>query len=69
MYIVIELQKSADGSVASIVTNHENFNQAESNYYSCLAAAAISSVPRHAVVMLQDNGMALQSKYYDHPEV
>lgn len=65
MYLVIELQKTGN-QVANIVTTYENKNEADNKYYTILAAAAISSVERHAVTMLSDNGFCLMSAYYDH---
>lgn len=66
MYIILELQTHQDGTVSSMINNYSDYNEAESRYYTALAAAAISSIPRHAVVMMQDNGLCIQNKYYDH---
>lgn len=65
-YIVLEIQKTT--SVATIVTPFENRNDAYSKYYQVLAAAAISSVPLHAAVILTEEGRTVESKYFNHTE-
>ena len=42
-YIVIELQVQ-DGTVANIVTAHDNLQQARAKYHSVLSAAAVSLI-------------------------
>lgn len=67
-YIVIELQTAADGTVANIVTAYDTQLQAESAYHSILAAAAVSSVPSHAAVMLGSDGDYMDAHCYEHSE-
>lgn len=66
MYIVIELQTNADGTVGNIVSKYDNRNEAEAKFHSILAAAAISSLPVHAAVMLTNTGTLVKSEYYRH---
>lgn len=66
MYIVIELQKNADGKVANIVTSYETRLEAESKYHQILANAATSSVPVHSAVVLLDDGNPLLNQSYRH---
>lgn len=66
MFIVIELQKSADGVVSNIVTSHEEQGVAESQYHSILAAAAISRLPVHSATILTEEGFQLAYKCYKH---
>ena len=65
-YIVIELQKNASGKVSNIVTQHDTRNAAEGKYHSVLAAAAVSSVPQHAAVLLTDAGQEIVHQSYTH---
>lgn len=68
-YIVIEIQKNKDGSVGNLVTAHDSYNAAASKYHQVLAAAAISGLPSHAAVLLEENGMELAHECYaNEPE-
>ena len=66
MYIVIELQKAADGNVANIVTSYNSLAEAESKYHSILASAAISELPIHSAVIVSEEGFAVESKCFKH---
>lgn len=68
MYIVIEIQTNKSGAVGTLVNSYENRDQAESKYHTILAAAAISTLPCHAAVLLTEQGGILTSAYYEHPE-
>lgn len=66
-YIIIEIQKSNSGTV-SIVTpaSYTNQAQAEQKYHQALAAAAVSQVDVHSVVMLDDTGARIKGETYYH---
>lgn len=64
MYIVIEIQTSA--TVATLVNSYEDRNQAESKYHQILTAAALSSVPKHSAVLMNDEGQTIKSETYTH---
>ena len=66
MYIVLEIQTNANGAVGTLVNNYESRDQAESSYHTILAAAALSSLPCHAAVLLTERGGILASAYYEH---
>lgn len=66
MFIVIELQKTSDDSVANIVTSYANQNEAESKYHDILRAAAISPVLVHSAMIVTEEGFVLKSEYYEH---
>ena len=68
-YLVIEIQTSADGKVATLITAKDSLNEAMSAFYSVLAAAAVSSVPLHAAVLMMNNGAVIKSEMFDHSEV
>ena len=66
MFIVVELQKDANGNVANIVTAHETQAEAESKYHSVLAAAAVSDLPVHAATLLSEEGFSIANQCYKH---
>ena len=66
MFIIIELQTNANGSVGNIVTATTNRQDAESQYHAKLSAAAISELPIHAVVMMTNEGVLLKKEVYYH---
>lgn len=66
MFVVIELQKNKDGSVANIVTEHSTQAEAESKYHAVLAAAAVSKIPVHSAVIVSEEGFPLMHQCYKH---
>lgn len=64
MYIVLEIQTSA--TVATLVNSYEDRNQAESKYHQILSAAALSSVPKHSAVLMDDVGETIKMDSYIH---
>ena len=68
-YLVIEIQTSADEKVSTLVTQKDNLNDALSAYYMVLSAAAVSTVPVHAAVLMMNNGAVIKSEMFDHSEV
>lgn len=64
MFIVIEIQ--TDGSVATIVNQYATINEAEAKFHQILAAAAVSSVPVHAAVILSNTGSLVRFEYFSH---
>ena len=69
MFIVIELQTINDSQVANIVNAYTEQKVAEQKYHTILAAAAVSSLPCHAAVMLDEKGRMIKSEYYTHEVV
>lgn len=66
MFIVIELQKNAENVVSNIVTSHETLPEAESHYYSVLAAAAVGTLPVHSAIIVSEEGFPVDYKCYRH---
>lgn len=66
MFIVVELQKHADGNVANIVTAHATLPEAESKYHSVLAAAAVSELSAHSAVLVSEEGFPVAHQCYKH---
>ncbi|MBQ3339757.1 MAG: hypothetical protein IJG82_09260 [Atopobiaceae bacterium] len=67
-YVVIELQTDEQGHTANITTAHETLEQAYSKYHAVLSAAAVSSVPYHAAVLLDHAGLQLAQWCFEHIE-
>jgi len=69
-YLVIEIQTNADGSIGSVqsqsFSNPDERLKAESRYHTILAAAANSTKPIHAAMMLTADGFLMESKCYTH---
>ena len=66
MYILIELQTDIDGNTANIVTGYKDRAEAESAYYAKLSFAVTSTVPRHAVTLLDDDAAQMFRGVYNH---
>ena len=68
MYAVIELQTDESGSMAVVtpIETRETVEAAESLAHQKLAAAAVSSVPIHTVVVLNEYGTKIMEKCYRH---
>lgn len=62
-YIVIELQVQ-DGTVANMVTAHDNLQQARAKYHAILSAAAVSGLDSHAAVLMEENGAVVAHECY-----
>lgn len=66
MYIVIELQKNAEGVVSNLVTSYNSLAEAESKFYSILAAAAVNDVPVHSAIIVSEEGFPVKHQCYKH---
>lgn len=66
MYIVVEIQTNADGTVGNLVFAYAEKNEAYSKYHSILAAAAVSALPRHAAVIIENDGHPLEFRCFEH---
>lgn len=64
MYIVIEIQKTADETIATLVTSFNSLRDAESKYHEILMYAAKSTLPMHAASLLLEDGTAVMHKAY-----
>lgn len=68
MFVVLELQTNKDGSVGSLIYTYNSRAEAESKYHAVLSAAAISNIPVHTAVMMDNRGMNIFSQHYLHEE-
>ena len=67
-YIVIELQKSADGSIANITSAYDTLNEAYQKFHQVLAYAAVSALSVHACTMLDETGMYVDGGRFFHEQ-
>ena len=67
-YIVIEIQRWENGSMSTPAYAYDTKEAAEAKYHSILAAAATSALPRHAAILMSDEGFPLRHESYTHIE-
>ena len=66
MYILHEMQTTANGTALVPPQTFSDRNQAESAYHTALAAAAVSSVAVHTVVLMDEHGNSIKREFYEH---
>lgn len=66
MFIVMEIQVNAEGKVVTLVSTYETLAQAMNKYYTILAFAVISTVPKHSAVVLDQMGVLLERNGFNH---
>ena len=70
MYILQEIQTTNANTALVPAQTFDNKQSAESAYHQALAAAAVSNVTVHAVVLLDEHGNTVRREFYEHlPEV
>jgi hypothetical protein len=65
LFIVIELQKNGE-QLGNIVTSHTTLQEAQHKFHMVAAAAAISNVEKHSVVLLNDDGFTIERITFEH---
>lgn len=65
-YIVIEIQKNANGTIGILVNDFDNENDAWSKYHLVLSAAAVSALPSHSAMIANETGYCIDHKCYVH---
>ena len=68
-YVVIEIQTSENGTVATLTTVCESYSIAQQKYHMILAAAAVSALPQHSAAILDPRGDLVASQCFDHPHI
>lgn len=66
MYIVMEIQRSGEDVLNTLVSTYTTRNEAESKYHQILTSAAISQVEQHSAVLLSETGYNIKQESYDH---
>lgn len=65
-YITIEIQSYPDGTVGFLTFDYTDKAQAESKYHAVLSAAAVSALPQHAAILIDNTGKLLERQCYTH---
>lgn len=68
MFYILEIQQYQDMSYGHIVHWADTLNQAESKFYTVLAAAAISELPTHSVALIDTDGNQRLRGSYKHEQ-
>lgn len=66
MYIVVEIQTNPNGTVGNIVNAYATKDLAFQKFHTILAAAAVSSLPVHAAVILDNKGLQIAAQWFEH---
>ena len=66
MYIVLEIQTNIDDSIGTIINTYTRRENAESRYHEVLMYAALSSLPVHSAVLLDNKGSYLKNETFIH---
>lgn len=71
MYFCVEIQTYQGGTSATIVTEHNAKNEALSKYHTVLSYAAVSDLPCHSAVVLDEEGRTVAREAFTRnvPEV
>lgn len=64
MFAVIELQKTE--TLATLVDTYATRAEADSKFHAILSAAAVSSIPIHSAVIIDENGLLMANGTYTH---
>ena len=65
LFVVIELQKIGD-QMGNFFTAHDTLQDAQHKFHTVAAAAAISTVEKHSVVLLNDDGFPMERTTFEH---
>lgn len=68
-YIVIEIQTSDSGAVATIPTAYEDYWTAQQKYHTVLSAAAVSALPVHSAMIVSPFGEVIAKQCYNRMTV
>lgn len=67
-YLVVEIQRFEDGKMSTPAYAYDNLNAAEAKFHSIMAAAAVSALPRHAAILISDEGFPMRHESYTHED-
>lgn len=66
MFILQEIQTTNANTALVPAQTYNSKNEAESAYHQALAAAAVSNVTVHAVVLMDEHGNVVRREFYEH---
>lgn len=67
-YLVIEIQKFENGAMSTPAYAFDTAYGAEAKYHAVLSAAAVSALPVHSCVMINEEGMFIKGECFKHEE-
>ena len=69
MYYIVEIQDTPGTSAALLHYTEETRNAAMSKFHSIMSYAAISTIPYHTCVVMDEQGKYLARECYEHPVI
>lgn len=66
MYILQEIQTNGSTTALVPARTYTDKNEAESAYHTALAAAAVSAVNVHTVLLFDEHGNTIKREFYEH---
>lgn len=66
MIIIQEIQTNGTQTALTPAATFTDRNQAEARFHTILAAAAVSTVEVHTVIMYDEHGNVLKREFYEH---
>ena len=67
MYLVIEFQYTGEHIAIPAPTEHTTINDANQKWHQIMAAAAVSNVPKHGALIIDETGLVIRRECYEHP--
>lgn len=67
-YLVIEIQKFDTGAMSTPAYAYDDINAAQSKYHAILSSAAVSKLPVHSAVLMNETGYCIAHEHFTHVE-
>lgn len=67
MYLVLEIQTNNGTTAVVPAVAFTDLNRAYQKYYTALAAAAVSTVEVHTVMLFTEKGEMIRVEFFEHP--
>ena len=64
-YTTIENQVRSDGSKGLLYDHFDSLEDALAKFFTICAAAAVSEIPYHSAMIIQDNGLVVNLQIFD----
>lgn len=68
MFYVLEIQHYENGEHGHLVHWANDYLHGVSKFYEVLSAAAVSTLPKHAAILVDDEGQPHDFKCFEHGE-
>lgn len=65
-YLVMEIQTWDTGAIQTPTNAFDTQASAEAKYHDILSKAAVGTLPKHAAVLMTNDGYVMESKCYEH---